>query len=305
MKILLTGATGVIGRAAMPYLVAAGHDVTAVYRSDDDRSWLEEAGARPLAASLFDPEAVRRATAGIDTVAHFATSIPKQSDMKTRSCWAMNDRLRTKATSHLVDAALEQGAGRFVQESISFFYADGGDSWLDESSPIAPAWDVLDSALDAEGHVERFRRGGGTGVVLRMARLYGPGRTSGDYIEGVRNRAIPIVGRGDNYVSSLHIDDARTALVAALTAPDGVYNVGDDHPMTWADNLVALSRTLGAPEPRRIPALLARVVVGNVSNLLTLSHRISNQAFREATGWSPSHPDAGAGWEASVVQNQS
>ena len=61
MKILLTGATGVIGRAAMPYLVAAGHDVTAVYRSDDDRSWLEEAGARPLAASLFDSEAVRRA----------------------------------------------------------------------------------------------------------------------------------------------------------------------------------------------------------------------------------------------------
>ena len=293
MRVLLTGSTGVIGRTALPHLVSAGHDVLANYRSSDDRVWLENVGARPVSADLFSPDDLRRVAVGVDAVAHFATAIPRLSDMGDRSSWEMNDRLRTAATSHLVDVALGCGAARFVQESITFIYADGGDAWLDESAPVDPVSDTLRSALTAEGHVDRFRTGGGTGVVLRMAGLYGPGKTSAEYIAAVRSGQIPIVGNGDNYVSSLHIADAAMALVAALTAPDGVYNVGDDAPMKSGDNLTALARVLGAPEPRRVPA-------GVGSRHLTISHRVSNRAFRSATGWAPKHPDAASGWAASV-----
>jgi len=277
----------------LPHLVSAGHDVLANHRSSDDRVWLESVGARPVSADLFSPEDLRRVAIGVDAVAHFATAIPRLSDMGDRSSWEMNDRLRSEATSHLVDLALDRGATRFVQESITFIYADGGDAWLDEAAPVDPVSDTLQSALTAEGHVDRFRTGGGTGIVLRMARLYGPGKTSGEYIAAVRNREIPIVGEGDNYVSSLHIDDAATALVASLTAPDGVYNVGDDEPMMAGDHLTALARVLGAPEPRRVPA-------GAGSPQLTISHRVSNRAFRSATGWAPKHPNAASGWAASI-----
>ncbi|HEX6219850.1 MAG TPA: NAD-dependent epimerase/dehydratase family protein [Acidimicrobiia bacterium] len=304
MKILFTGATGVVGRAALPHLSVAGHDVIAVYRSETDRAWLEGLGARPVAVDLFDPDAVGSVVSGVDTVAHFATSIPSQNDMRKRASWDTNDRLRSTATAYLADAALDHGVRRFIQESISFVYADGGEKWLDESAPIEPAWDVLDSALTAEEHVARFRSGGGAGVVLRMARLYGPGEVSGEFIEAVRNRAVPIIGTGANYVSSLHVDDAGTAVVAALTAPDGVFNVADDEPMRSADNLRALSEVLGAPPPRRIPSIMARIALGRAARLLTISQRVSNRAFREVTGWTPEHANARQGWGASVRQNR-
>ena len=296
MKILFTGATGVLGRAAVPLLTADGHDVTAVVRSGTERAWLEKVGARPESVDLFDPSAIDDAMSGIDTVIHFATAIPPQSTMAKRDSWLMNDRLRGQATRHLVDAAMRHEVKRFIQQSVAFVYADGGDAWLDENAPIATAWDVLDSALEAEAHVDRFRSHGHTGIVLRLARLYGPGSTSAQYIESVRSGSVPIVGRGENFVSSIHVVDAATALVSALNAPDGVYNIGDDAPMRSADNLRSLVGALGAPEPRSIPKWMATLAMRKAANLLTISHRVSNDSFKRATGWQPTFGSAVEGW---------
>ena len=302
MKILFTGATGVLGKASLPLLVADGHDVTGIFRSEEETEWLEGVGARPARVDLFDPAAISQAMSEMDTVIHFATAIPPQRAMKSRSAWNMNDRLRSAATANLVDAALANGVERLIQQSVAFVYADGGDLWLDESAPVDPVWDVLDSALTAESHVERFRATGGTGVTLRLTRLYGPGKASGDYIASVRNREMPIIGKGDNYVSSIHVDDAATALARAVTAPDGTYNVTDDMPMRSSDNLRALADALGAPTPRRVPRWLAGIAVGKAAALLTVSHRVSNQAFRSATGWAPAFPSAAEGWAHIVAR---
>lgn len=296
MKILFTGATGVLGKASVPVLVADGHDVTGVYRSDPEREWLDGVGARPAKVDLFNPSAVQQAMAGIDTVIHFATSIPPQSAMSKRSSWVMNDRLRSTATRYLVDAAIRNDVDRFIQQSIAFVYADGGDDWLDESATIEPVWEVLNSALDAEREVRRFRSADRTGVVLRLARLYGPGAASHDYIESVRSRSLPVIGKGANYVSSIHVADAATALAAAITAPDGVYNIGDDTPMRSGESLRALAGALSAPEPRRIPGWLASLALRGAARMLTVSHRVKNEAFKLATGWKPAYPSAAEGW---------
>lgn len=296
MKILFTGATGVLGRAALPRLVAEGHDVTAVSRSHEDDRWIDHLGARPTEVDLFDANRVHQAISGIDTVIHYATAIPPQSAMTKRESWAMNDRLRSEATGLLVDAALEQGVERFVQESITLVYADGADAWLDETATIEPAWDVLDSALTAEAHVDRFRAGGGTGITLRLSRLYGPGGASDEYVSGVRAGKIPIVGKGRNYVSSIHVDDAATALSEALGAPDGVYNISDDTPVTSEVYTESLADLIGAPRPRRLPRVVGRIALGKAVSLLTTSHRVSNRRFREATGWEPAYPSAPDGW---------
>jgi nucleoside-diphosphate-sugar epimerase len=296
MRILVTGATGVLGREVIPALVADGHEVTAVHRPGSDRGKLEEAGARPLMVDLFDARAVDAAMSGVETVVHYATAIPPLSSFSKRQAWATNDRLRDEATSLLVDAALDRGVGRFVQESITFLYADGDDEWLDEGSPVAPGWDILDSALAAEGHVDRFRRGGGTGVVLRLSRLYGPGGASSEFVAGVRDRKIPVVGDGANFVSSLHVGDAATALVAALHAPTGVYNVTDDEPVTAERYTSSLASLMGSPAPRRIPRSAARMALGKAATLLTTSQRVSNRHFRETTGWAPRFASVIDGW---------
>jgi nucleoside-diphosphate-sugar epimerase len=216
--------------------------------------------------------------------------------MGKRQNWAMNDRLRSEATRHLVDAAMKREVERFIQQSVVFVYADGGEDWLDESSSIEPVWDVLDSALGAEAEVDRFRTHGGLGVVLRLARLYGPGAASHEYVESVRSRSLPIVGKGDNYVSSIHVFDAATALAAAIAAPDGTYNIGDDLPMRSGENLRALVAALGAPDPRRIPKWLAKLALRKAAEILTVSHRAKNDAFKSATGWQPGFPSAVEGW---------
>lgn len=301
MKVLFTGATGVLGRAAVPLLVADGHEVSAVARSGEDHRWLDQVGARPVDVDLFDGESVDRAVAGSDTVIHFATAIPPLAAMVKRAAWAMNDRLRSEATELLVDAALAHGVGRFVQQSITLPYADGGEAWLDEETAIEPGWVVLESALDAEAQVDRFRRGGGVGVTLRLSRLYGPGRASTEYVEGVRTRKIPVIGKGENYVSSIHVDDAATALATAMTAPDGVYNVTDDKPVIAAEYTDSLATLLGAPTPRRIPRIAARLLLRDAIALLTLSHRVSNERLREMTGWAPRFPSVVEGWQNVVA----
>ncbi len=137
-SVFVTGATGVIGRPVVDALVAAGCAVNAVARSEVAARRLAAAGARPVVVDLFDGDAVRDAVAGHDAIVHLATSIPPMREMRKPSAWATNARLRIDATRSLVDAARVHGIARFVKESITFPYLDGGDGWLDEDAPRDP-----------------------------------------------------------------------------------------------------------------------------------------------------------------------
>lgn len=114
---------------------------------------------------------------------------------------------------------------------------------------------------------------------------------------------MPIVGRGDNFVSSLHVADAATALRASLYAPNGTYNIGDDTPMGSVDNLRCLVEALGAPNPRRIPKWVGTLAMRKAAKLLTISHRVCNESFKQATDWRPSFPSAADGWTDIVKAN--
>lgn len=303
MRILFTGATGVIGRRAVPLLSSAGHDVIGVARREEDQRWLTRIGARPLEIDLFDPGAVAGAIKDADCVVHMATAIPSIDAMTKRTAWAMNDRLRSEATGVLVDAAIEHGVERFIQQSVTFVYGDGGDRWIDEDAPVHTVWEVLDSALDAERHVARFTDSGGGGIVLRFSSIYGPGRTSADYIDAVAGRRMPLIGGGHNYVSHVHVDDAAGSIVAATVAPPGVYNVTDDVPVRKREELAVLADALGAKRPRSLPRLAVRPVIGPAIDFLAVSQRVSNDRFKDATDWRPTRASIIEGWPEVVASS--
>lgn len=295
MKVFLTGATGAIGRPTVPRLVAAGHEVTAVARGPAKAAQVAATGATAVSVDLFDGEAVRDAVAGHDAVVHLATNIPPITKAARRSAWATNDRLRAEASAHLVEAALATGVGRYVQESVGFLYPDSGDRWIDAETISPEPFPVVESALVAEAHAQRFTDRGGTGVVLRFGMFYGPGLAHTDALLGMARWGLAFSAGGPGrFVSSIHVDDAAAAVVAALAVPAGVYDVVDDEPLTSARYAAALAAAAGRRRYLRVPGRLIRLGGAQVE-AFRRSQRISNRRFREAGGWAPRRPDAADG----------
>jgi len=303
MKILVTGATGVIGRRAVPLFVTHGHQVTAVGRTAEKRAQLERLGAAPIELDLFDERAAARAMAGQDAVVNLATHIPATPGaMMRRRAWRENDRIRREASAALTRAAAAAGVARFIQESFAPMYAAAGDAWIDEHSPVAPA-PYNRSSLDAERHTDGFTALGGTGVVLRFAYFLGPDSTLlPDLLRLLKFGWFGMPGRGDAFLSAVTHDDAAVAVVAALRAPAGTYNVVDDEPLRRRDFADALADAFGGKRPWLMPPILSRIG-GSIMALLSRSQRISNRSLREATGWAPAIPSMREGWRRIAAES--
>jgi len=295
MRVLVTGATGVVGRRAVPFLVATGHQVTAAGRHPERLRRLGAAGADPLTLDLFDAAAVRRAVAGHDAVVNLATHIPPSARALLPGAWRENDRLRRDGAAALAEAAIAEGVGRLVQESFAPAYADGGDRWLDEDAPLRPT-SYNQTVLDAERAAARVTAAGGTGVVLRFAYFYGPdARHVRDMLGMLRRGWAPLPGPPSAYVSSITHDDAATAVIAALGVPAGTYNVCDDEPLPRGEWAGAFAAAFGLAPPRPMPRWL-QWIGGSTMELLSRSQRMSNRRFRAAAGWAPAVPSAREGW---------
>lgn len=299
MKTFIAGATGVLGRRVATLLVAAGHDVSALARSDAGAELLRRLGATPVRADLLHPGAMRRAVAGHEVVCNLATHIPPTSKMAMPGAWAENDRIRTEGSKNLVDAVLAGGTPRYVQESIALVYRDGQHRWLDESSPIDPVAN-LRSAAAAESNAARVSAAGATGVILRFATFYGPDSDSTLDMIRLARRRIALGAGPDRYTSSITTDDAAAAVVASLIAPAGLYNVGDDEPVTRREFFASLAGALGVRPPFIAPAGLAKLG-GRKAAVVLRSQRVSNRAFVDATGWRPVSPSVREGWPVVVA----
>jgi nucleoside-diphosphate-sugar epimerase len=297
MRILVTGATGVIGSRVVPLLLAAGHEVTAAVRPGRESSAaLAGASIRPL--DLFAPADVKTAVTGHDGVINLATHIPASTaGMLVPGAWRENDRIRREGCANLVAAALTSGVRRFIQESFAPIYAGQGDRWIDERDPVRPAR-YNRSVLDAEGAVQRFTDRGGIGVVLRFAAFYGPDAAQlADMIGFVRHGWLPLLGPARSFFPSISHDDAATAVVAALAVPAGIYNVTDDEPLRHREFADSLADAVSLPHPRLPPAWTA-YLAGSLGRTLSRSLRLSNGKLRAASGWAPRHPSAREGLRA-------
>jgi nucleoside-diphosphate-sugar epimerase len=300
MKLFVTGATGVIGRRIVPMLVKDGHQVTAAVRSAGRACQLALAGAQPTVVNLFDSHALDQAAAGHEVVINLATHMPPSSmRMLLPGAWRENDLVRRVASANLVAAAIAGGAARFIQESFAPAYPDRGEAWIDEDTPIAPVR-YNRTIADAERSAQRFTESGRIGVILRFAVFYGPDAFHvRDMIRFVSKGWAPMPGAANAYISSVSHDDAATAVLAALRAPAGIYNVADDQPPIRREYFDSLAEALGVPPPRLPPAWMAWSF-GSMGELLARSQRISNRKFKSATGWAPKYRSVRDGWRALV-----
>ncbi|MGH7550599.1 MAG: NAD-dependent epimerase/dehydratase family protein [Gemmatimonadota bacterium] len=312
MRIFLAGATGVVGRRLVPLLVQAGHDVVGLMRSPEKAESVRAMGAEPAIADALDPDAVMTAVteARPEVVIHQLTAIPDRMDLRRFDRdFALTDRLRTEGTRHLLAAATKAGARRFVAQGFAGWgYAREGSAIKTEEDPLDPDPPaVFRRTLDALRELEATVLGarGPEGVVLRYGWFYGPGTSigvGGSVVEAVRRRRMPIVGEGTGVWSFAHVDDVAAATLAAVErgAP-GVYNVADDDPAPVAEWLPALAEVVGAKPPRRVPAWLARFLVGAAGvAVMTENRGISSAKAKRELGWEPRWPTWREGFRKGV-----
>jgi nucleoside-diphosphate-sugar epimerase len=308
MRVFVAGATGAIGRQLVPRLVAAGHEVHGMTRSESKKALLEELGAVPVVADALDPDQVADAVAVAqpDVIVHELTAISALDMRHFDRAFALTNRLRTEGTDHLLAAGQAVGVKRFVAQSYFAFYEREGGMVKTEEDPtdLSPAREMRETVA-AIRHLEEAVLGATwtDGIVLRYGAFYGPGTSmapGGEATELVRKRKFPLTGDGGGVWSFIHIADAADATVAAVERGSrGVYNIVDDEPAPVAEWLPELAHLIGAKEPMRVPRLVGRLFAGEAGLVMMTELRgASNEKAKRELGWRPAHPSWRQGFTA-------
>jgi nucleoside-diphosphate-sugar epimerase len=301
MRVLVAGASGAMGRQLLPRLVAAGHEVFGMTRSESNKAALSELGAVPLVADALDRTQVEAAVqaASPDVIVHQLTAIGQIDPRHFDRSFAPTDRLRIEGTDNLLAAGHAAGVRRLVAQSNgAFTYARTGGPVKSEQDPLDPSpVGRMAPMIAAVGHLERAVLGADwtEGIVLRYGAFYGPGTSmapGSEQFEVIRKRKFPVVGEGGGVWSFVHVADAAEATVAAVhNGARGIYNIVDDDPAPVADWLPELARMLGAKKPMRVPRFVGRLAAGEAGVVLMTELRgASNAKAKRELGWSPAHP---------------
>jgi nucleoside-diphosphate-sugar epimerase len=310
MKILVAGASGAIGRALVPLLVRAGHDVVGMVQRPRSAEVVHSLGAEPRTADALDADAVLRCFREVrpQVVIHQLTAIPAALDMRHFDRdFALTNLLRTEGTRHLLAGAVDVGATHFIAQSFAgWTYGRGNGSSKNHAKhkpkteedgfdpnpparlrPTLEALKTLERAVLSESRV--------TGTVLRYGWFYGPHTSiakDGTVVQAVRRRKLPLVGEGAGMWSFVHVDDAASATAAVVEAGrGGIYNVMDDEPASVSEWLSFLSHCAHAQPPRQVPAWMARLLIGeHVVAMMNEIRGVSNAKIKRELGWTPRWP---------------
>jgi nucleoside-diphosphate-sugar epimerase len=273
-------------------LVAQGHEIIGLARTEDKARLVEALGATPIVGDLFNFEFLREAVGDADVIMHLATAIPKKRRPQ-RKDWKLNDELRREGTRYLIEAAREHPRHAFILQSVAFLYGDRHGEWVTEDAPPRNAWH-LQSAVDAEKmSLAAYDEFALPVVVLRGAQFYGPDAYHTRLtIDSVRKRAYPIIGSGEQYWHWVYVDDMARACVCAAEnpAPGEIFFVADDWPFHARDLLNYLAAHLHAPRPFAMSVRLARLLAGDTATFLAQSVRFRTDKIKKMLGWTPRYP---------------
>lgn len=310
MKILVAGASGAIGRALVPLLVGAGHDVVGLVQRPRSVEVVHALGAEPRTVDALDAAAILHCFREVrpQLVIHQLTAIPPAIDMRRIDRdFALTNLLRTEGTRNLLAGAVDVGATHFIAQSFAgWTYARSPNGAKTKTgTKLKTEEDAFDpdppkrmrAALDALKSLERavLSESRITGAVLRYGAFYGPHTSiakDGSIVQAVRRRKLPLVGEGAGVWSFVHIEDAASATAAAVAAGrGGVYNVVDDEPAPVSEWLSFLAHCAHAQPPRQVSAWMARMLIGeHVVAVMNEVRGVSNAKIKRELGWTPRWP---------------
>jgi 2-alkyl-3-oxoalkanoate reductase len=313
MKILIAGASGAIGRALVPLLVGAGHDVVGMVQRPRSTEIVRALGAEPRSVDVLDAAAVLACFREVrpEVVIHQATAIPANLDMRRFDRdFSLTNLLRTEGTRNLLAAAVDAGARQFIAQSFAGWTygrtTNGGKpiktpktaKLKTEEDPFDPnPPKKMRTTLDALKTLEKsvLSESRMTGAILRYGGFYGPHTSigkDGAMVQALRRRKLPLVGDGAGVWSFVHIEDAASATAAVVKAGcGGVYNVVDDEPAPVSEWLSFLAHCAHAQPPKQVPAWMAGMLIGeHVVAVMNQTRGVSNAKIKRELEWTPRWP---------------
>ena len=295
MRVLVTGATGMIGRRLVPALSARGISVRAAVR----QGALEGVESMEIGDLRGGPP-WGEALAGIEGVVHLA-AMANPSDPAARRDPSLFHQVNVQASENLARAAVAAGVGRFIFMSSIMVHGVGGGA-LTATSPLGPQNAYGESKRDAEAALNRVLAPSNTVLtILRSPPVYGPG-VSANFLSLVKLAAsgVPLpLASVDNRLSLMYVENLTDAVAQILakggTESGGTYLVSDGQDVSTADLIRRLARALNVrsrlfPFP---PGLLrtAANLTGQGRAAARLLGTLTADAteFRRQYSWKPPH----------------
>ncbi len=293
MKIFVTGATGFVGSAAASALIQSGHDVIGLVRTPSKAEALVAASMRTVVGDMLDPSSYLPVVEDVDAVVQ-AAQLAVPGRLTAAKVARINDADRVM-TTELARACLAHGK-RFVYTNGCFGYGDHGDEWITEETPLEPSPMGVGHAEMVE-HLNRLHREGqvGHGDLDRRVRLWARGMFESSFVDTLRKKQLRVFGAGDNYWSTIHVDDLARAFVCAIDADGSVsgenFNIVDDHPSTLRSLVDSITDASDHRRVGHIPPWLIGLIIGRpLVASLTTSFRVSNSKAKAQLGWEPKYP---------------
>jgi 2-alkyl-3-oxoalkanoate reductase len=303
-KVLVTGASGMLGGAVARSLIERGDDVTVLQRHAAGLDCQEVLG------DVADPTVVRRAARGHEAVVHLAAKVDVSGP------WSEYVRANVEGTRNVVDACRAEGVGRLVHVS-SPSVAHAGQPLVGVGAEPADPAHARGSYARSKAMAEQEALAADCGalavLVVRPHLVWGPGDTQlvERIVERARRGRLFVLGSGAALIDTTYVTNAVDALVAALDACGRVHGeplvVSNGEPRPVGEILARLCRAAAVPAPTRHLPFLAGWVAGAVveqawtlssrrdtppltrflAEQLATAHWFDQRRTRDALGWAP------------------
>ncbi len=282
LSILITGASGVLGKALIPLLTTGGHRVWTLVRRKPD----------PAKNEIFwDPvkgEIDKDALPQLDGVVHLAgeyIGLGRWTDEKKKTILES----RTKGTHLLAStlAAMAKPPGVFLCASAVGYYGDCGDRLIGEEKGSGDDF-ISEVCRKWEEAAQPAKDGGIRTLFMRIGVVLTPqGGALQRFINSSYLGCISRIGQGKQYISWLSIDDMVAAILHALVCRElsGPVNMAAPEPVSNLDFMKILARLLKRPLMPTIPVFVLKTIYGQMASEILLSGcRVSCKKL-EASGF--------------------